>query len=94
MEIRPNKYITHHEKSMSDAILKSQSSELTIQSRHHMAEAKSATTEGVKNAEQGSNNSTADFGRLVADHRAYFQSGATRSVEWRESQLIALRSMV
>jgi aldehyde dehydrogenase (NAD+) len=79
---------------MSDAILKSQSSELTIQSRHHFAEAKSATTEGVKNAEQGSNNSTADFGRLVADHRAYFQSGATRSVEWRESQLIALRSMI
>src|ERR1700688_3885158 len=40
------------------------------------------------------NNSTADFSRLVADHRAYFQSGATRSVEWRESQLIALRSMM
>src|ERR1700730_380687 len=40
------------------------------------------------------NNSTADFSRLVAHHRAYFQSGATRSLEWRESQLIALRSMM
>ena len=40
------------------------------------------------------NNSTADFGRLVADHRAYFQSGATRSLAWRERQLIALRSMM
>ena len=39
------------------------------------------------------NNSTADFSRLVADHRSYFQSGATRSVECRESRLIALRSM-
>jgi acyl-CoA reductase-like NAD-dependent aldehyde dehydrogenase len=40
------------------------------------------------------NNSTDDFSRLVADHRAYFQSAATRSLEWRESQLIALRSMM
>src|SRR4029434_1509810 len=59
-----------------------------------MTEAKSATTENARNAEQGANNSTADFGRLVARHRNYFQSGATRSVEWRESQLIALRSMM
>jgi len=59
-----------------------------------MTEAKSATTENARNAEQGANNSTADFGRLVARHRAYFQSGATRSVEWRESQLMALRSMM
>ncbi len=35
-----------------------------------------------------------DFGKLVAAHRAFFQSGATRTVQWRESQLIALRSMV
>jgi aldehyde dehydrogenase (NAD+) len=47
-----------------------------------MTEAKSGTT------------STADFGRLVARHRNFFQSGATRSVEWRESQLIASRSMM
>jgi aldehyde dehydrogenase (NAD+) len=59
-----------------------------------MTEAKSATSENARNAEQGSNISTADFGRLVAHHRAYFQSGATRSVEWRESQLIASRSMM
>src|SRR6266446_6220069 len=59
-----------------------------------MTEATSATTENARNAEQGSNNSTADFGRLVAGHRAYFQSGATRSLEWRENQLIALRSMM
>lgn len=59
-----------------------------------MTEATSATTENARNAEQGANNSTADFGRLVARHRNYFQSGATRSVEWRESQLIALRSMM
>jgi acyl-CoA reductase-like NAD-dependent aldehyde dehydrogenase len=59
-----------------------------------MSEAKSTTTENARTAEQGSNASIADFGRLVAHHRAYFQSGATRSVEWRESQLIALRSMM
>jgi aldehyde dehydrogenase (NAD+) len=59
-----------------------------------MTEAKSATTENARNTEQGANNSTADFGRLVAHHRAYFQSGATHSVEWRESQLMALRSMM
>src|SRR5258708_4332252 len=38
--------------------------------------------------------SAVDFGKLATDHRAYFQSGATRAVEWRESQLIALRSMM
>lgn len=27
-------------------------------------------------------------------HRNYFLSGATRSIEWREKQLIALRSMI
>lgn len=35
-----------------------------------------------------------DFGSLVTLHRNYFRSGATRSAEWRESQLIALRSMM
>ena len=35
-----------------------------------------------------------DFGKLVARHRAYFLSGATRPVEWRENQLIQLRTMM
>src|SRR5215470_7497069 len=35
-----------------------------------------------------------DFGDLVSGHRKYFQSGATRSVKWREKQLIALRAMM
>ena len=39
-------------------------------------------------------NGSLDFGKLVADHRAYFLSGVTRSAEWRESQLRALRSMM
>ena len=37
---------------------------------------------------------TQDFKYLVARHRKYFRSGATRSAKWRESQLIALRSMM
>src|SRR5207245_10268333 len=42
----------------------------------------------------GRGNGSLDFGKLVADHRAYFLSGVTRSAEWRESQLRALRSMM
>src|SRR5215467_4263538 len=38
--------------------------------------------------------STPDFSALVSGHRKYFQSGATRSVEWREAQLTALRAMM
>src|SRR4051812_8231418 len=38
--------------------------------------------------------STPDFGGLVARHRTYFQTGATRSLEWRESQLTSLRTMM
>ncbi len=79
---------------MSDAILKSQSKERAIQSTRPMLEAKPAPTERVKNFEPGSSNRGVDLGKLVAGHRAYFQSGATRPVEWRESQLIALRSMM
>src|SRR6266853_5488963 len=79
---------------MSDAILKSQSKERAIQSTRPMLEAKPAPTEGVKNFEPGSSNRGVDLGKLVAGHRAYFQSGATRPVEWREGQLIALRSMM
>ena len=35
-----------------------------------------------------------DYSALVSSHRKYFQSGATRSVHWRETQLIALRAMM
>jgi aldehyde dehydrogenase (NAD+) len=38
--------------------------------------------------------STPDFSGLVARHRSYFRTGTTRSVEWRESQLTALRAMM
>src|ERR1700685_2738569 len=38
--------------------------------------------------------STPDFSALVARHRAYFRTGATRAAEWRESQLGALRAMM
>jgi len=78
---------------MTDTI-ESQSKEQTIQSERQMSEGKPATTGGVKNFERVSSNSAVDFGKLAADHRAYFQSGATRAVKWRESQLIALRSMM
>src|SRR5438874_3541884 len=71
-------------KSMSQAILESQPKK----------EAKSATTERVRNIAQGSNAGVPDFSTLVANHRVYFLSGVTRSAEWRESQLIALRSMM
>lgn len=48
----------------------------------------------MKNVERGPNTSTPDFSALVAHHRNYFRSGATRSAEWRKGQLIALRSMM
>ena len=38
--------------------------------------------------------STPDFSTLVARHRNYFRTGTTRSVEWREGQLAALRAMM
>src|SRR3954471_20120713 len=38
--------------------------------------------------------STPDYSALVARHRAYFRSGATRAAEWRERQLTALRTMM
>src|SRR5271155_60809 len=37
---------------------------------------------------------TSDFSALVARHRAYFRTGVTRSAEWREGQLTALRAMM
>src|SRR6266481_196309 len=57
-------------------------------------DAKSATMERARNIAEGSNAGVPDFSKLVADHRAYFLSGVTRSAEWRESQLRALRSMM
>src|SRR5207302_3385208 len=69
---------------MSEAILESQPKKNT----------KSATTERARNITQGSKTGVPDFSKLVADHRAYFLSGVTRSTEWRESQLRALHSMV
>src|SRR5437868_11358626 len=35
-----------------------------------------------------------DFSTLVARHRTHFRTGATRSAEWREGQLAALRAMM
>ena len=69
---------------MSQSILESQPKKDT----------KSATTERARNIAQGSNAGVPDFSKLVADHRAYFLSGVAHSAEWRESQLIALRSML
>jgi len=59
-----------------------------------MSEKKPAANEPETNVERRSSSSQQDFGALVARHRNYFRSGATRPVEWRESQLIALRSMM
>jgi aldehyde dehydrogenase (NAD+) len=38
--------------------------------------------------------STNEYSSLVARHRNYFRTGATRGVEWRKSQLTALRIMM
>ncbi len=38
--------------------------------------------------------STPDFSTLVARHRTYFRTGATRSAQWGEGQLAALRAMM
>jgi len=35
-----------------------------------------------------------DCRALVCRHRNYFRSGATRSAEWRASQLAALKAMI
>ena len=35
-----------------------------------------------------------DYAQIVARHRNYFLSGATRPVEWREQQLTALQRMM
>src|ERR1043166_9986125 len=60
-----------------------------------MSDNKNAANETETNVERrSSTTSLEDFGALVARHRNYFLSGASRPVEWRESQLIALRSMI
>jgi aldehyde dehydrogenase (NAD+) len=38
--------------------------------------------------------STPDFSALFARHRTYFRTGATRSAQWGEGQLAALRAMM
>ena len=38
--------------------------------------------------------SSLDFRSLAARHRAYFLSGKTRSIEWREAQLTALSALI
>src|SRR5882724_8899360 len=55
---------------------------------------RSTTTSSTNTVVPEPSNGSLDFGKLVADHRAYFLSGVTRSAEWRESQLRALRSMM
>src|SRR5947208_3653140 len=55
---------------------------------------RSTTTGSTNTVAPGPSNGSFDFGKLVAEHRAYFLSGVTRSAEWRESQLRALRSMM
>ena len=37
---------------------------------------------------------TIDYSSLASRHRNYFRTGATRSAEWRESQLAALQAMM
>src|ERR1700694_5854996 len=37
---------------------------------------------------------TTDFAPIVSRQRNYFRTGATRSLEWREGQLSALRAMM
>src|SRR5438445_9248252 len=59
-----------------------------------MSEKKPAANQTETNVERRSSSSQQDFGALVARHRNYFRSGATRPVEWRGSQLIALRSLM
>jgi acyl-CoA reductase-like NAD-dependent aldehyde dehydrogenase len=69
---------------MPDAILESQPKQPT----------RSTTSSSARTVERGPSNGSLDFGKLIANHRAYYLSGATRPVEWRERQSIALRSMM
>ena len=60
---------------MSEAILESQPKPGT----------KSTTTSSTNTVVPGRSGGSLDFSKLVADHRAYFLSGVTRSAEWREA---------
>src|SRR3989442_4873213 len=55
-----------------------------------MSEKKPAANEAETNVERRSSSSQQDFGALVARHRNYFRSGATRPVEWRGKALSGL----
>jgi aldehyde dehydrogenase (NAD+) len=79
---------------MPSEISESRSNIQTLPSNHQEAEAKPTAAQAAKPVERTSSNSILDFSKLVARHRAYFRSGATRSFEWRVSQLTALRSMM
>jgi aldehyde dehydrogenase (NAD+) len=59
-----------------------------------MAESKLTLTESASKGKPEPSTGAPEFGDLLSRHRKYFLSGATRSAEWRESQLIALRSMM
>src|SRR3989449_8031789 len=59
-----------------------------------MSEKKPAANEPETNVERRSSSSQQDFGALVARHRNYFRSGATRPVEWRGRQVIAVGALV
>lgn len=37
---------------------------------------------------------TSDYGAMVARHQDYFLTGATRSAEWRDRQLVAIQTMM
>src|SRR5438309_5358997 len=69
---------------MSEVILESQPKPRT----------RSTTPSSTNTVVPGPSNGSLDFGKLVADHRAYFLSAVTRSAEWRKSQLRSLRSMM
>src|SRR5580704_9014549 len=38
--------------------------------------------------------STPNYSTLLARHRTYFRTGVTRSTDWREGQLSAMKSMM
>src|SRR5882724_5898469 len=63
-----------------------------MKSRENVKRPLVQTAEKTDSGEALMNNT--DFQALVSRHRNYFRTGATRSAEWREAQLIALRAMM
>ena len=59
-----------------------------------MAESKLTLTESASKGKPEPSTGAPEFGDLLSRHRKYFLSGASRSAEWRESQLSALQSMM